>query len=340
MIRSRILLLWFLSLASFPAQSFEVGGLHSPHARTSINLPGPDAFKSTHNFLVAQKRSRVPLHSVAIVHEFRRFEKEEHSRNDKVQPFDLPPAPPPKFPRNSSSTYDKRIEEWANLYTSIESLRQRFGRNQNTFWGDLHATTARRLYKTLMPSALLPLVQIGVKPQDLAPLAYEARVAAKLYVRERSRFPARISAKLFDGFRQLRRYGRFNTHGMTYEQVWQKYRKVILDDCEKEGSCSGLTEDDVAAQICLKILEKSCSTNQYIDRLFESSNDQQLGEDLKQISAILEADIHRLLDPIKLVDSKPADYQIRRFHTLKKIARIKKRLLGKSTKRRKRSREI
>jgi hypothetical protein len=286
---SRILLLWSLSLALFPTQSFQLGLLNAQH--TNLQIHRPNAFSRTHDPLLGQKEARFPLCSVAIAHDWRRVERRDisadFSNSSKEEPFVLLPAPS-NCPHKASS-----------VETSVESLRKRFGTNHNKFWGDLDAKTARRLYKTLMPSTLLPLVQTGVKPQDLAPLAYQARVAAKLYIRERSRVPARIAATLFDGFRQFRRYGRFNTHGMSYEQVWQKYRKVILDDCEKEGSSSGLTEEDVAAQICVKILEKSCSTNRYIDRLFASCRDQELGEELNQISEILEADVRRLLDPIE-----------------------------------------
>jgi hypothetical protein len=315
---------------------------------TNLQVHRPNAFSRTYDPLLGQKEARFSLCSIAIAHDWRQVERRDisadFSSSRKQEPFVLLPAPS-NWPCKASSTYKERLEEWTNLYTSVdtsietsvESLRKRFGTNHNRFWGDLDAKTARRLYKTLLPSTILPLVQTGVKPQDLAPLAYQARVAAKLYIRERSRVPARIAATLFDGFRQFRRYGRFNTHGMTYEQVWQKYRKVILDDYEKEGSSSGLTEEDVAAQICVKILEKSCSTNRYIDRLFASRRDQELGEELNQISEILEADIRRLLDPI-VNGSPPSDYQIRRFQTLKKVARSKRRILGKPMKRQKRSR--
>merc|ERR1712232_304216 len=130
------------------------------------------------------------------------------------------------------------------------------------------------------------------KPEDLAPLAYQARVAAKLYARERSRVAVRIAANLFDGFRQLKRYGKFDTHGMTYDQIWEKYRKVILEDCDKEGgSCNALTEEDVTAQI-------------------------------------LEADVHRLVDPI-VYSNEASNKQIRRYRTLRSVIMAKRRILGK-----------
>lgn len=241
---------------------------------------------------------------------------------------------PPSCSDRASKEYTERIQEWAKLYTNVDSLRERFGSNHNKLLGDLDARTARRLYKTLMPTALLPLVKTGVKPQDLAPLAYQARVAAKMYVRERSRLHSRIFANFYDGFRQLKKTGKFNTHGMSYDQVWQKYRQVILDSCSKEGSCQGLTEDDVTAQICMKILERSCVTNEYINNLFSSPDDEELGEELTRVSHILNDDVHRLVDPIVREESEPTSQEIRRYRTLKSVARVKQRITGRRSCRR------
>jgi len=102
--------------------------------------------------------------------------------------------------------YQQRKQEWAARYTSVEDLRETFGSNRNKVWGDLDATTARRLYKTLLPRALLELYNVGgLQPEDLASLAYEARVAAKLYTRERCKLPPRYAAMAFDGFRQYKK---------------------------------------------------------------------------------------------------------------------------------------
>ena len=46
---------------------------------------------------------------------------------------------------------EENVLEWAGRYTSVEALREHFGTNQNKVWGDLQASTARRLYKTLLP---------------------------------------------------------------------------------------------------------------------------------------------------------------------------------------------
>ena len=123
--------------------------------------------------------------------------------------------------------YQRRKQEWAARYTTLNGLRETFGSNRNKLWGDLDPTTTRRLYKSLLPTALCELVlDLGVRPEELAPLAYEARKAAKLYARERCHVPARVAASLYDGFRQFKRYGKFQPSGMSYDQVWDKYRRI------------------------------------------------------------------------------------------------------------------
>ena len=87
----------------------------------------------------------------------------------------------------------------------------------------------------------------SLHPEDLAPLAYQARVAAKMYARERCQLPARIAANLYDGFRQWKRYGHFNCKGMSYQQLWEKYASVILHDVHKNKD--DLTVEDVTAKI-------------------------------------------------------------------------------------------
>eukprot|EP00529_Nitzschia_sp_RCC80_P020797 CAMPEP_0113522752 /NCGR_PEP_ID=MMETSP0014_2-20120614/45356_1 /TAXON_ID=2857 /ORGANISM="Nitzschia sp." /LENGTH=399 /DNA_ID=CAMNT_0000420829 /DNA_START=131 /DNA_END=1330 /DNA_ORIENTATION=- /assembly_acc=CAM_ASM_000159 len=204
---------------------------------------------------------------------------------------------------NAHEEYHRRKEEWADRYTTLEGLRLAFGRNKNRVWGDLDATTSRRLYKSLLPNALCELVlELGMRPEDLAPLAYKARKAAKLYARERCHLPARIAAQLFDGYRQWKTYGRFQVSGMSYDQIWNKYRSMILhevvttkkkktsgrttirtNDTNAKDSVDGeveeeehdpdeeWTEEDIVIQTCLKILERSCTTNERIDRMLLSS---------------------------------------------------------------------
>lgn len=195
--------------------------------------------------------------------------------------------------------YRRRKHEWAERYTSQEGLREAFGSNRNKWWGDLDAKTARRLYKKLLfPTALSELVlELGdeiISFSELAPLAYEARKAAKMYARERCRVPSRVGAYLLDGFRQLRKYGRFQPNGASYEQLWVRYYEengsynVTNEEWDSlfdpnsdsdeatdedvddilDGIDDAVTEEEIVKRTCQKIFEKSRTTNEVIDRLF------------------------------------------------------------------------
>eukprot|EP00535_Pseudo-nitzschia_heimii_P001702 CAMPEP_0197187680 /NCGR_PEP_ID=MMETSP1423-20130617/16333_1 /TAXON_ID=476441 /ORGANISM="Pseudo-nitzschia heimii, Strain UNC1101" /LENGTH=363 /DNA_ID=CAMNT_0042639323 /DNA_START=40 /DNA_END=1131 /DNA_ORIENTATION=+ len=227
--------------------------------------------------------------------------------------------------------YQRRKQEWADRYTTLEGLRSTFGCNRNKLYGDLDAVTTRKLYITLLPTAVCELVlDVEVRPEELAPLAFEARKAAKLYARERCHVPARLLAKWYDGFRALKRYGRFQIEGMTYDQVFDKYyRRSTMERAlsispnrteEREHArrrflktrnrdTGGWTEEDIVAQTCMKILESACRTNPLIDRMTlseeglrnrrSSDKGRMNREDLEKIAQTLEDDVRKLLDPYK-----------------------------------------
>lgn len=216
--------------------------------------------------------------------------------------------------------YERRKQEWASRYTNVDSLRDLFGSNKNTFWGDLDANTSRRLYKTLLPKALLELYKVGVRPEDLAPLAFEARVAAKVYARERCIVPARVFAMAYDGFRSFRRYGKFQVRGMSYDQIWEKYSQLILEEDED------LMDNDVTAKICVKILEKACQTNERIDKWIlrngEWKDMKEQERDLESITSQLEQDVRDILSPKKVASTC---LSAQRVNTLRMVARARKR---------------
>lgn len=196
--------------------------------------------------------------------------------------------------------YQQRKDEWAAKYTSVEGLRQTFGKSARGYWGDLDAESTRRLYKTLLPYVLLELYNMGVRAEDLAPLAYRARVAAKLYARERCFLVARVAASMYDGMRTWTKYGSFNSCGMTYQQVWNKYAAQVLEECRDEEGLGrdSMKDDVVTAKICQKILERSCATNEVIDRMVLSNGtDGVERQELKVIMNKLEQDVRELLQP-------------------------------------------
>jgi hypothetical protein len=245
---------------------------------------------------------------------------------------------PKSIKQQDREEYERRKEDWIRRYTHVESLRETFGRNRNLFWGDLDATTSRRLYKTLLPRALLEMHRMGgVQPHELAPLAFQARLAAKLYARERCVVPARFCAATFDGYRQWRRYGTFQPSGMTYPQVWDKYEAMILKELDQEGQhVDELSNEDLTTKICLKILERSCHTNEGIDRLLlkesqrsalkeqEESARKEHDKDLATVIDQLESDVRELLQPYPTRHER--EWKASRIQTLRVLVRAKKRL--------------
>jgi len=199
--------------------------------------------------------------------------------------------------------------EWAAKYTSIHTLRQSFGRNRNKIWGDFDPQTTRKLYHTLLPRALLGLYEVGLwSSTDLAPLAFEARVAAKKYARERCILPGRLASMVYDGFRTWRRWGKWSIEGMSWEQIWNKYETQILEEYMEDNSNVDLDElqEEITAQICLKILERSCITNEAVDKMFLNDDSDESKEakrrrrrnaerDLAKIKLKLERDMKELL---------------------------------------------
>jgi len=247
--------------------------------------------------------------------------------------------------------YEKRKLEWASEHTSVDALRKKFGENQNQMWGDLDARTCRRLYKTLLPKALLELYRVGIEPQDLAPLAYEARLAAKLYARERCVVPARLAAHSYDGFRHWKRYGRFQCTGMTYKQLWEKYRQAILQEDDENNNNnnnnndnehdddSQLLEEDVTARICLKILERSCATNDQVDSwvLGQGGREDQDSEDLPDLEEQLH-DLEAITEQLEqevfdVLEGHKRDTTARRAATLRLLVRAKRRFQRKQNRR-------
>lgn len=213
--------------------------------------------------------------------------------------------------------HDEAKLEWAAKYTSIHTLRQNFGRNRNKLWGDFDVKTTRKLYHTLLPRALLGLYEVGLwSPKDLAPLAFEARVAAKKYARERCILPGRVAAMAYDGFRSWRQWGQWSASGMSWEQVWDKYESQILEEYMEENTHVDIDElqEEITAQICLRILERSCITNEAVDKMFlddEFSTSEgkvnkrrrNANRDLVKIKSKLDKDMQDLLEANKAIEN-------------------------------------
>lgn len=211
--------------------------------------------------------------------------------------------------------YERRRDRWMSRYGSLEALTQTFGPSKR-WGGDLSPQQTRALYHTLLPRSLLGLHELGVmNPEELAPLAYEARIAAKEYARSRCVWTGRLITAAFDQYRSLRDRGRLatsRTKSMSWDEIWEKYEGQIveeectdvlqLEDGSWSGSCRLLEEEDqetLTMRIYLRILERSCATNQAFDSLFlkkkkgEDSTD--ANTELDAIAAQLEEDVRSIL---------------------------------------------
>lgn len=219
------------------------------------------------------------------------------------------------------------LRQWA-CTTDVDTLRSMFGTNRNRFWGDLDNASARRLYHTLLPRMLMGLYAQGLTtPDELAPLAFEARQAAKKYTRERSNVPGRVLATAYDGFRHLKNYGKWSGIGLSWEELWRKYEDQVLREIwskSEEELWSEVDEDDVSTKVALKILERSCITNSRIDDALLSEKiekidgpDSSSGEQLIALAEKFEQDVNNLLEQnVNIQQQRPlfgGDFTLLRF---------------------------
>lgn len=98
--------------------------------------------------------------------------------------------------------------------------------------------------------------------EERARLASQARYALRLYARERSRLPLRLFARFYDGLRHLYDFGSWNSDGMDWVEVKQKYTR------EAEHKLGPATsKDELEKYIYQRIVDKACSTNEIIDKI-------------------------------------------------------------------------
>jgi hypothetical protein len=236
-----------------------------------------------------------------------------------------------KTKKKKQVDYEQRRQQWMERYGSLEALQSTFGSNIHQ-GGDLTPEQTRRLYHALLPRALLGLYEGEVmNPEELAPLAFQARIAAKQYARSRSVWYARVATMLVDQYRKLRT--KFTSTAtasasMTWEEIWSKYEaQIVREECVEEllTSSSSSSEDydddtkkqndkkkskeqkfhekDLTMRIYLRILEKSCATNQAFDAMFltnttttaTTNNNNTEVDVLSQMGQQLEQDVRDIL---------------------------------------------
>lgn len=97
---------------------------------------------------------------------------------------------------------------------------------------------------------------------------------------------------------------------MSWEEIWDKYEgRIVLEECEDQLEGEGgkdkkkrrkkkQNEDDLATRIYMRILEKSCATNQAFDSMFLTDEGSEDG-DLAAIAFQLDNDVREILLPPK-----------------------------------------
>ncbi len=85
---------------------------------------------------------------------------------------------------------------------------------------------------------------------------------------------------------------------MSWEEIWAKYESQIVREQREKGR-EPLDEDELMMQTYMRILEKSCSTNEAVDNLFlkdEEGNDiDGVDISLASIASQLEQDVRAIL---------------------------------------------
>eukprot|EP00547_Thalassionema_nitzschioides_P015215 CAMPEP_0194253830 /NCGR_PEP_ID=MMETSP0158-20130606/30712_1 /TAXON_ID=33649 /ORGANISM="Thalassionema nitzschioides, Strain L26-B" /LENGTH=338 /DNA_ID=CAMNT_0038991647 /DNA_START=62 /DNA_END=1078 /DNA_ORIENTATION=+ len=223
--------------------------------------------------------------------------------------------------------YDRRRKEWEERYGSLQALQTTFqdiDTPTNSKKNNLSPEETRRLYHSLLPRSLLGLYEIGLmNPEELAPLAYKARIAAKQYARSRCVWTARFATTIFDQYRNVRDKKRFSSSSssMTWDEIYKKYEAQIMKEDslkkdenknKKEASKNNNNKkgEDFAMRVYLRILERSCVTNQAVDRLFlkDDEEDKDSSDYLVGIASQLENDVRSILlgpkDSAKAINRK------------------------------------
>jgi len=145
-------------------------------------------------------------------------------------------------------------------FLSVNDLVFYYGDREN-WWGDQGAHKTRHLYHQLLPTYHSYYI-VDYNMETLAIKSYETRKAIKQYVRRRSYLHIRIFSIFIETMCNLWKYKRLRPIGATYEELWKKYEKKILETQPHLGT------EELNHRVALTIIHKSCCTNKYIDFLF------------------------------------------------------------------------
>lgn len=154
---------------------------------------------------------------------------------------------------------DRRWIENPLHFLNVQDFVFYYG-DRDDWWGDWNAKETRLIYHKLLP-IYHPLYFSCCEMETLAFHAFQTRREAKKYARRRSRFYIRWFSICIDGVRSLWRYKRWNSLGINFQQLWNKYKQQI------QQQDPSLEQEELDNKIYRLILYKSCQTNHWIDSL-------------------------------------------------------------------------
>jgi hypothetical protein len=294
-----------------------------PHILLLISL----SIEGASSFISSPQKGRLGIRSLVLF-----GDKEKNSRRERRT-------------REEREEYQRRRNLWLGQYGSVEALQETFG--VAPIFGDLNPEQTRRLYHTLLPRSLLGLYEMGLmKPEELAPLAFNARIAAKEYARSRCIWTGRLMTTAYDLYRG--RLGKPSS--MSWEELYKKYEaQIVKEECSdewndlpSEDNKSG--DDDLTMRIYLRILERSCSTNQAFDSLFLTEDDDD-DDYLNAIASKLENDVRFLLlssnkqEKVEKVEKKLQKAEQKEFKKQQKLEKKETKRKGKRKKHREEERK-
>jgi hypothetical protein len=184
--------------------------------------------------------------------------------NESPQPLSPQPlSPQPSSSSSSPSTSSlPSLAEGENLLyepVTIESLRRRYGHRKSVL-GDWSLKETRKFYQ-LHTKSLQVDTSLG-SLEERARIAAEARIALRLYARERCHVHGRIFAEIYDGIRHVNVYGYWSSNGMRWEEIKLKYTQ------EAERTLGPNSSPELKTiYMCERILDKASSTNSVVDQL-------------------------------------------------------------------------
>ncbi len=143
----------------------------------------------------------------------------------------------------------------------VDSLRKQYGTNKNVF-GDWSFRETREFYKKMLPYTLQIDGALGMSLEERAIAAAEARRAVRMYCRERCVLPGRVMSTLYDGLRSFSERREWNTEGLSWDDLKEKYAKEGLENLGADAS-----EELLMMYVYSRVLEKSCETNDFFDKI-------------------------------------------------------------------------